>query len=146
MTQIEEAKAKLDSLLAEERSLRKERDAIEARASEIIGRLSELAPSFGGWGEIRAAKEALANAERDEADAKLPTVVFVGSPPWSHGKEGGRWVVDKVTPKRIFIREAGSTVDKQYLHDGTEPGSYQGSKIDIAKTFPNGLPVKGKKQ
>ena len=45
-------------------------------------------------------------------------------------------VVDRITPKRIFVRSIGGTVNSQYNWDGS---STFGSSINIAETFPEGV-------
>lgn len=45
-------------------------------------------------------------------------------------------IVDRITPKRIFVRSIGSAVSSQYNWDGS---STFGSSINIEKTFPEGV-------
>lgn len=112
---------------------------IKRRESEIETELKELRKErdllVGYWsntGEITSLKRKLEVVNRTIADLSLPEVV------WEGIKSRDTYVVEKVTPKRIVIRERGKEYRSQYNHDGTAVG-YSQCNIDIAATFPDGL-------
>lgn len=114
------------------RKARKDVEALEKRQKEL----------YGGWhshGLIDQAKTKLKQACRDLIDSGARKVVWATPPSWSCRQEDKTYVVVKVTPKRVYIREAGT--DREKYHDklaGNGNSKYDG-KIDIEKTFPEGL-------
>jgi hypothetical protein len=134
---IDEAKQKVNDLLQESNRLKDELASAEAtakRARERLGKI-EGSPWDRYSGELARAKSELAAAERDEADKTLPRVV------WAEGFEpqDGDWVLEKVTPKRICVRKAGSNETELFNHDGMHISRGRKLRIDIEKTFPEGL-------
>jgi len=136
MNAIDDAKRRVKNLLKERERLKDELASAEATAKRVRERLREIdGGPFGGYGDLGHAKIALADAERVERDKTLPRVV------WAEGFEpqDGDWVLEKVTPKRIYVRKAGKTATELFSRDGSHISSWQRWKIDVEKTFPEGL-------
>ena len=83
-------------------------------------------------------RELNSSLTREEFDAGLPVVWVDGiAPP---GRKGWKYVVIKVTAKRIFLRDDQHFCDEQYKIDGGHPrcfhrhSSHQ-ERIDIQATF-----------
>jgi hypothetical protein len=67
--------------------------------------------------------------QQEYEDRDLPRVKFLESP------LKGEWVVDKVTPKRVYIRKAGSSTTLIFHPNGYYSRTSQsGAKIDYEET------------
>ena len=118
-----------------------EHEADIKAAKEIISesedRIHEITGGpFGGryGGLLNKAKREHGKLCRMIADKDARTVVWAGTR-YGIGRDD-RWVVIKITPKRIYARAEGSEDSTYFDYSGTQ--SY-GASIDIAKTFPEGL-------
>lgn len=110
-------------------------------AAELRAKLSRSAHG-GPVGLIHTLRSNLAAAKLRESDATLPRVVFVKR---GYGFSDGEYVVSRVTPKRIFIRQVGHSDVDQFHRDGAAVRSWIGTAIDIPATFPNGVKIGGGK-
>ena len=143
MNAIIEAKQRVNNLLEERNRLKDELASAEATAKRVRERLGKIEGSpwdrYGG--ELARAKSKLADAKRDEADKTLPRVVWQEghSPRDEYQRHDGDWVLEKVTPKRICIRKAGLGQTELFNRDGTHISRGRKLRIDIEKTFPEGL-------
>ena len=145
MTTVEQARDNLSALLAEKTALTAEFAELSKRLAAVESRLRQLDGAWRTAGEIRDARNKLDEAERLAADAGKVVVQWAVAPTrW--GKQHNPYVVEKVTAKRITIREAGESQVDHFRHDGASGKSYIDWRIDIAKTFPNGLPIKVRKE
>jgi hypothetical protein len=137
---VEQAQAKLHALTQEGLELSTKITQAEQELELLKNRRRQL---DGGWnsnGLIGKTRNALARARRHELDSTLRNAVWesIGSKDIDD-----RYVIDKVTAKRIFVRLHGSERADQYAHDG-KPVSYGNHRIDIAATFGPDGPVPGK--
>lgn len=138
--EIQAARQKVDSLKAERDRLYAD---IAEHEKQVKAKQDRLRLVVGGWsngGELQAAERDLAKLCRELDDKQLPIVIWAEADCWHNG----RWVVTRITAKRIYVRAAGTDRQEQYLHDGTSPRQYDKTRIDIAATFPNGLKAEGK--
>lgn len=135
---VEEAKAALQLLEHEVVALRQRKNELEAELQTIDNRLRVLQGGFRGTGELSAARLRVKQAEREEADAKGRLVVWGDSQPYG-ATEAKPYIVDKITPKRIYVRRQGQERAEFYNRDGTTDSRWCNAKIDLAKTFPEGL-------
>lgn len=124
-----------EELIKEEKWLTTEAETIEIRLKEIKIRLSELRNGYRRFGEIGQSKAKAKRIEGTIKDLQSRLVVWAVTRTWGH--TGRQYVVSRVTPKRIYIREVGAEREIYYDHDGSR-GTYDG-KIDIEQTFPEGL-------
>lgn len=131
MTEIEQAEETLRQLkeeLVDVKHKLEEAKALEKRAEQLDG---------GFWGRdkggglIGRAAEKVAELKHIAAQKLLPKVVFLKKSGWS--RDDAEYVVEKVTPKRIFVQQIGCTRSQQYDRDGKEiSGS---GTIDMKATF-----------
>lgn len=141
---LEELQEKRRSVAYGIASSKEELKRIQSRLAELHTEEKELKEKersltggpWGGRGDIAFLEAHLATVDRFIEDHTKPKVYFANSKRLSEGS----WIVGKVTPKRIFVREKGHERVDLYNHDGTPVSSY-GNTIDIAKTFPDGLKV-----
>lgn len=132
-----------DELLAKKACIEAEIADMESRAKTLArlieglrrrlkGSEYELRQLRGnGWyqhGKIRQSKANLTDIGRKLSDVDKPTVVFPDLP------SGQGYIVGRVSPNRIYIREIGHTSSTLYYLDGTAVGD--GHCMDIAETFP----------
>jgi hypothetical protein len=79
----------------------------------------------GPWdrsdGKVTRLKTELAYATLREEDEKATPVVWCRLP--GRMPKSADWIVDKVTPKRIYIRRRGSKLLTQYKRDGIPVGA-----------------------
>lgn len=87
-------------------------------------------------GQLMQAERELATVEKLIADEQATPVVFTEERKW----DDTEYIVDRVTAKQIYVRAKGQSYSTIYLHNGLPVGGYN-RRIDIAKTFPDGLPV-----
>lgn len=110
----QDAREKLEALQAELVQARARRDAIQLEIDAVDRRIQQLLR-----GEIASARKRVAECEQIEADDPLPKAMILGV----------SYVIDKVTPKRIFLRKAGGSDVSQYDRDG-RPVAQWGFNID----------------
>lgn len=122
--------------------LRQTQERLRAIADEektLKKREQQLGGAFGNSrGDIFFMEKHLETIDRFIGDQTKPKAHLTEGKRWQSDDE--EWIVDKVTPKRIFLRQKGRERVDLYNHDGTPVSSY-GRSIDMAKTFPNGLKV-----
>jgi hypothetical protein len=137
---VEEAKAELELLRQEVAVLNVRLVALKDEQQQIEERLYEIHGGFRGYGEMSRARQKVKVEERAARDATLRLVVWKVEPSthWND-KSPEPYVVDKVTPKRIYVRRRGEERADYYVKDGTTGKSYGASVIDVDKTFPEGL-------
>lgn len=128
---IETATKELIDLVQEARIIKSRLAEMEAETSQLRDRLNDLDGFWSGRGLITIAKSKLEQAKRLDDDSRRREVVWVGN-------ERADYVVDKITPKRIYVRKRGCEVRVFYNIDGSASASF-GRTIDIDKTFPEGL-------
>lgn len=134
MRTIDEIKSDIDAA-------RKRVDDIDKRIGEICLELSALNEEryslFGCYrtpGKLGELRRELAKAEQFVEDGRLPTVVWATDRPYD-------CVVDKVTSKRIYVRERGYAPDERFRNheiyrlDGTPESQWRSGVIDIRNTF-----------
>jgi hypothetical protein len=140
LNEVDQAKAKLQALKAEAHTLSQRKRELHDEIDQIEHRIHQLYGGFGGWGEIKQAKEAIKLAELKERDKVARLVVWSVEPArYLHGGNDEPFIVDKVTPKRIYVRRRGETNSEYYNKDGGSGRDYINTKIDIAATFPEGI-------
>lgn len=133
---LQAAVAKIVGLKKEAQSLKAEREQIESRASSITVRLREITGSqYGGRGEIDEQSCVIKNMELRIAQTKGRKVEWIDPGHW----HSGHWVIEKVTPKRIYVYKFSNDRSEHFNLDGTAVSRGNQSKIDIAKTFPEGV-------
>lgn len=114
--------------------------SLEGQLKEAAGKRDDLAKV--DWygqpcgGKLCDRKRELAVIERLIADEQATPVVFSKQNYWDRDD----YIVDRVTAKQIYVRAKGQSYSTIYLHNGLPVGGYN-RRIDIAKTFPDGLPV-----
>lgn len=125
--QLEQLQAELDRLY-------QERQLVLSRCAEIDARLRELHGEWGHGGLIKQTRARIRQAELLAADDKAVAVVWDVPPAqWRQGPR--RYIIDKVTPKRIFVREAGKNGPVfQFRRDGT-PISSESWRINVSATL-----------
>lgn len=131
MNEIEQAEETLRLLkkeLVDVKQKLEEAKALEKRAEQLDG---------GFWGRdkggglIGKAAEKVAELKHIESQKSMRRVVFLKKPGWS--REEAEFVVEKVTPKRIFVQQIGNKRSDQYDREGNAIGGY--GVIDMKATF-----------
>jgi len=138
MNAIEKAKQEVANLQLELTQLREKKKELEQQAKDADQRIRQLVGFYSSRGLIGQAERRVKTAEREARDAVGRLVVWI-TPPWRIGKDDKPYIVDKVTPKRIYVRRQGNERADFYEKDGTTGTRYGDSQIDVAKTFPEGL-------
>lgn len=124
MKKSDELKAKLKNLEDEYASLRAELGRLEKRKKEIDQRMRELYPVFNPQGgEVSRIKRQVDEALLIEGDED-GFVVEV-----SAHRTTLKYVVSRVTPKRIYIREAGKPHETILTRDGDFESSWSSYKV-----------------
>lgn len=138
---IEETKGYLKVLQAEVVVVRRRIKEVEEELGRLKTRSLALHGSvYGGGGELYFASQRLKQAELEATDAVARKVMWVDNKqPYQDVYEKFGYIVDKITPKRIFVRCVGHERCYQYNKDGTVVSGYKDASIDINKTFPEGL-------
>jgi hypothetical protein len=139
---VKEAKKDLRILQAEATVVNRRIKEIEEELERLKTRHQELCGSTWGRssnGEIHFAQQRVEQAERNATDAIARKVVWVDDHAPYTGHDDKVYVVDKITPKRIYIRIQGSSRSVYYNKDGTNNSEWTKCRIDIYKTFPEGL-------
>lgn len=144
----------LERLIEQREALRHQAECLK----QEYNRLDALVESLDG--QLKAAEEARDNIKSNGfrgADGQLPDVerelaqteilIADEQKPVVHWVEGTRsswdrddYVVDKVTAKQIYARRKGHANCIVFQHNGLPIGGYS-HRIDIAKTFPQGVRV-----
>lgn len=120
---------------AESAELKKEKDKLEARLKEIDQRIIQLhGTHYSRGGLMDTLKADLDKAELEIKHSTSRPVVWAERN-WCNGD----YVVEKVTAKRIYVCRFGSTRPDLFNLDGTTVSKGSRDRIDIAKTFPEGL-------
>lgn len=141
---IEQQVKRRAKLLADAENCKRQAAECERQANEL------LRPGFRGEsGTIPEAREKLAKAARMIEDFDKPLVYWSKysgneyaestATPSGWSRDLPTYIVEKVTKKRIYVRKKGEDQSLQFEHDGTNVGRYQRDRIDIAKTFPQGV-------
>lgn len=123
----------------------KRKTELEAELATVGTRLKQLRNPWGcNSGQIPDAERRVKLAELVVKDSASRQVVWKKE---GYGHRGRTYVVTRVTPKRIYVREAGSGLrEAQYDRDtGTTRWSGDGG-IDLEKTFPEGIDEFAKQQ
>lgn len=115
----QEAREKLAALEVELAETLTRKDALQLELEAAERRIRQLRGSHHGYGEIPLARGRVKECEQIEADESMPKAMILGVP----------YVIDKVTPKRIFLRKAGGSDVSQYDRDG-RPVAQWGLSLD----------------
>lgn len=135
---VELAESRLQVLEMERVALQRELSVARQQIKDIECRLRELVGSFSRTGLIARAKQDKDTTERMAKDSRARKVIWLTPRSWTRDRKQ-EWVVEKVTPKRIYIREPGSYRSSYYSRQtGAGRCEYDGV-IYIEKTFPEGL-------
>ena len=106
MNAIEKAKQEVENLRLELSQLREKKREMTRQVEEADKRIRELVGFYSSRGLIGQAERELKRAEREAKDATARRVIWV-TEPW--GRTGDKpYVVDKITPKRIYVRRMGN--------------------------------------
>lgn len=138
MNNIDAAKQEVENLTLEYAELKLKLSSLKIQVNETEARLHEIHGGFSRTGLLADAKLNLESAERVVRDSTRRLVVWEVSPfigGWYQSPEP--YIIDKITPKRIYVRQRGEKQADYYDKDGTN--GYGNCKIDIIKTFPEGL-------
>jgi len=130
----EELKARIESGYSAYERLSEELDEVLKRLAknkleyaELHARRRELSEEPGNLMEKKL--DEIRELQQQFSDIGLPRVEFLSHP------LKGEWVVDKVTPKRVYLRKAGtSRVVIFYPNGYTYPKDQSGTQIDYEKT------------
>lgn len=128
-----EIQQQLEAAITECKQLKNQVSLWQAKIDEAQARIRNLS---GGTfsrdqGLIGKLKQRLEEASLLEADESLPTVIW-SSPP----RGDDRYVVSRVTPKRIYIRRAGQKQEDIYTKDGKPVAfSYHEKQINVEATL-----------
>lgn len=122
-----ELNLELKALMLEATKLRDRKEALGKELEEIEQRQRELSGGFRGFGEIKSKRAEIKTLELEIADKQKPRVI------WTDGTTSDEQIVDKVTPKRIFVRTIGRERADQYVRaTGERVGGWSGAKkIDL---------------
>lgn len=138
---VEQAQAEVDNLTNESLNLSKRIAEANLIVAELERRKQEIdGTTYNQRGLLMSARNRLISAKRRNRDNSLRNVIWCIN---GFQKENSLHVIDKVTPKRIFVRIHGEKHSDQYTHDG-KPVGYGSHQIDIAATFGPDGPVPGK--
>jgi uncharacterized protein YoxC len=134
---VELAKKKVQGLKDERDRLKEETTELSAQLKAKETRIRELVSIWSG-GEISEAQREVKVAERNLADDAARKVVWVEEPSFFRSN-GSQYIVVKVTPKRIYIRQAGHNTEVfRDRATGCGKHSFDGI-IALAATFPEGV-------
>ena len=142
---IQEAQDALDAAYTRKKELEIRLDELNKELSSV--KKEHTALTGCGWSRHNGGIEDLIN---DLETAKLyhkhttecaPVFWVDDKPPYFHLDEPIPYVITSVGKKQIRVSQAGSNRYDTYTHDGKPVAGYS-CQIDIARTFPNGLPVK----
>ena len=123
---VAQAQKKLAAMNAEYKRLKQQSADLEKQQSDVRTRMHDLNNYFGG--EIKCVQRQLEEAKLLEADTARPRAIRDGKPT--------ELVVDKVTDKTIFAREAGTERTIQFRRDSGECTRRWGPlDIDVAATL-----------
>ena len=123
--------------MQEARIIKSRLTEMEAETKQLKERLNDLEGFWSRPGLIKIAKDKLEQAKRLDEDSRRRKVVWVGN------ERDADYIVDKITPKRIYVRKRGAEASCFYNIDGSSLSSF-GRTIDITATFPEGLDNYGK--
>ncbi len=128
--QLDALKHTLKSLNAKARALQGTIKATEKVLAADNESLKRLVGGYRESGEIACNRSQVKDLERKIEDKKKPRVV------WKEDREGD-YIVDKVTPKRIAVKEVGHIRSEQFNRDGTPVSQYSFRRyvIDLQATF-----------
>lgn len=118
-------------------ALQEKRKELEQQTKEVEARIREIYGGFSRNGLLLQAERSVKIAEREARDRYARLVVWVTAP-WDRSDDKP-YIIDKVTPKRIYVRRRGQERADYYEKDGTTGTRYGKEQIDLAKTFPEGL-------
>jgi len=129
------AKKNLKVTSQELSNLRVEHKQLEHRLGEVNARLQQLVGThYQRGGLIDTLKQAVAKAELELEHTKARPVHWIERS-WCSGD----YLVQKVTGKRIYVCVFGSTRAEIFNLDGTTVSRTGRAKIDMTKTFPEGV-------
>ena len=128
--QLDDLKNTLKLLNAKARALQGTIAATEKVLAADNESLKKLVGAYRETGEIACNRGQVEDLERKIEDRKKPRVI------WEEDREGD-YIVDKVTPKRIAVKEVGHTRSEQFNRDGTPVSQYSFRRhvIDLQATF-----------
>lgn len=126
LTEVNKLNAKARALKASIEATEKVLEADKEALKKLVGSL------YTGSGEIPYKRSQIEELERNIEDGKKPRVV------WKEGSlREGNYIIDKVTPKRIAVKQVGHTHCEQFNRDGTPVSryGYGCNEIDLKATF-----------
>jgi len=133
---VEQLEAELKAAKAEYKELTADELGAEALLRTIAARKRELV-GYGG-GIIQDLERQIEHAKLVQADATKRLVYFKADKGlW----ENEKYIVDKVTDKRIYIRIPGGAVSTTFNRDGIPVAGYR-CQIDLERTFGTSDPEK----
>lgn len=124
----------IESITSDIQVLKARQEKITQEAHKIYKESSTYGHGRYVTGKLVDLRKELAVLERLIQDDELRVVVFIDSPAW---RKDVTYIVDKLTKKRIYIREKG--IAKSTFYDRTDGTSAYSGTIDIAATFPEGV-------
>ena len=134
---VEEISADIRNANSRVGAIDKEIGEIEAKLAELKKERTELAGSLwkSDYSKISRLQGELEQAKLRDAQSKAKVVV------WKNGcNDSDKYVVSRVTEKRIYVSLFGHSSETQYNKDGTQVSrSYNPRSIDIEKTFGGSL-------
>lgn len=130
-----ELKAQLKDLQTQANQCRTDIEKLEKKLAETKKQLVELEGSGWGhrYGEIQRLKDKIAQAEREEKDAYATVVVWKDEDRVYQNDR--KYVVRRITKKRIYVAQVGSSSETYYNKDGTRDNGWRSESIDLEATF-----------
>lgn len=120
-------KAEYADLVQEAKDLRDRKNKLDDELKEVEDRQRALAGGYHRSGLVRQKKAEIERFERIQEQKKKPRVI------WTDGTTSEDKIVEKVTPKRIFVMDIGGTRATQYVRKtGEQVSAWSGAKkIDL---------------
>ena len=128
MKSSDELKQELIDKLVLLKQLKVDLTAKNFELSEIESKIDELTGTYAKAGTIMTLRRQILDALRYEAEMQLPRVI------WDGDSVESNFVVTKVTRKRIYIKEPGTTIE-YYYDKKTGIGPTYSNKINVVATL-----------